>query len=367
MMINESNNFNFNLEQVSSASYDLQRYWQLCLSRGLKFHSSRNWLSDTEHARVVTTLDAWGSCLHQTWSAEDYDPRWCRGLWETDNSLLYMEASFGDIPSWHVNGAGDRDELAALWQQLDELLPEPVLPDDLTVSLTYYMQQPNGSVHAHQRYIQANAWEQVAPNYPARVGEVLRLAIDGQPPDSGGKLVLFHGPPGTGKSHFIRALIRSWRPWCSSYYICDPENFFGNASYMMEVMLNAGRTEEWRLFIVEDCDELVKADAKARTGQGLQRLLNLTDGLIGQGLRVIMLLTTNEPINVLHPAVIRKGRCLMNINFPLFSPPEASEWLRARGGRPESQEEMTLADMYEVITPHQLLHYPQTPAPGQYL
>ena len=41
----------------------------------------------------------------------------------------------------------------------------------------------------------------------------------------------------------------------------------------------------WRLLLLEDCDELIGADAKRASGQALSRLLNLTDGLLGQGRR----------------------------------------------------------------------------------
>ena len=65
----------------------------------------------------------------------------------------------------------------------------------------------------------------------------------------------------------------------------------------------------WRLLVMEDTGELLSADARERTGQGLSRFLNVVDGLIGQGLRVIVLVTTNEEIKKVHPAVARPGRC----------------------------------------------------------
>ena len=43
--------------------------------------------------------------------------------------------------------------------------------------------------------------------------------------------------------------------------------------------------ERWRLLLLEDCDELIRGEAKQSTGQALSRLLNLTDGLLGQGRR----------------------------------------------------------------------------------
>ena len=71
---------------------------------------------------------------------------------------------------------------------------------------------------------------------------------------------------------------------------------------MLDVLLDDDDDESgWRLLILEDTGELLAADAKYQTGQGLSRLLNVVDGLIGQGLRVIVLVTTNEPLRAAPP------------------------------------------------------------------
>ena len=97
---------------------------------------------------------------------------------------------------------------------------------------------------------------------------------------------------------------------------------------------------------MEDTGELLSADARERTGQGLSRFLNVVDGLIGQGLRVIVLVTTNEEIKKLHPAVARPGRCAANVMFDALSREEASEWLTAHGVDEESRGARTLASLY---------------------
>jgi hypothetical protein len=102
----------------------------------------------------------------------------------------------------------------------------------------------------------------------------------------------------------------------------------------------------WRLLVMEDTGELLSADARERTGQGLSRFLNVVDGLIGQGLRVIVLVTTNEEIKKLHPAVARPGRCAANVMFDALSREEASEWLTSHGVDEESRGARTLASLY---------------------
>ena len=53
--------------------------------------------------------------------------------------------------------------------------------------------------------------------------------------------------------------------------------------------------------------------------------------MIGQGLRVLVLVTTNEEIRTLHPAVSRPGRCAANIDFTALPADEAAAWLGERG------------------------------------
>src|SRR4051812_2807486 len=102
------------------------------------------------------------------------------------------------------------------------------------------------------------------------------------------------------------------------------------------------------LIVREDAGELMSASARAEVGQGLSRLLNLTDGLLGQGVRTILLVTTNEPIGRLHPAVRRPGRCWVSIDFGPFDAAEATAWLALNGVEREVTGPVTLAELYAI-------------------
>lgn len=241
------------------------------------------------------------------------------------------------------------DELA---EQIRRRLPDP--PGD-TASVRIWHHNDGRPPTATDRSIEAPCWADIAPNYPPAARASVAALVRLRAPVANGKLVLWHGPPGTGKTTALRALMREWGDWCEPQYIADPERFFGEPAYMAHVLTTAaaphanptltraGRPEAvWRLLIAEDCDEYLRASARRDAGAALGRLLNLADGILGQGMNVLVLLTTNEEISELHPALVRPGRCLATVHFSPFDVREAAEWLGENVG-----QSMTLAELLE--------------------
>ncbi len=193
------------------------------------------------------------------------------------------------------------------------------------------------------RRAQYPTFEDIQDNFPQEIlPEVSRLAhMD--PESITSKLVMLYGRPGTSKTTFIRSLVGSWN-WCKFEYVTDPEAFLGYATYLMDV--GERDSSGWRCIILEDCDSLITTTAKAQHGTSISRLLNTLDGFIGQSWNLIFVITANETVDSLNPALTRPGRCLSQIQFVPFSVKEANEWLKKKGSSKTVNSPTTLAELY---------------------
>jgi Domain of unknown function (DUF5925)/ATPase family associated with various cellular activities (AAA) len=297
------------------------------------------------------------------------------------NALLHVS-----LYSGYVNAQVAAPDAAAAQAALDRLrdvlpAPEPVARHDVPV--TFWTYTPHGPMPS-VRPIAVPEWSEISANYAAETRVELDRIMSGFRPAHGGQLILWHGTAGTGKTFALRALAWEWREWCHLHYIVDPDTFFGErADYLMSVLTQpnevsmrlqmmrsmhgfgpaivqhvsqgadgedddgeADAARHWRLLVLEDTGELLTPDAKSIIGQGLSRFLNVVDGLLGQGLRVLVLVTTNEELRRLHPAVARPGRCAANIEFEPLGADEAAEWLRAHGHDGEPPDGRILASLY---------------------
>jgi hypothetical protein len=331
------------------------------LGDGLKEMRNDGW------ATSVGSLESLGEPLLRT-SSEAGES----ALFERDGAILQVE-----LWSSHLSVSVASAERAPAERIIKELRAKFPLPDPSAsheVPITFWTYTPHGAQPAF-RNIGVPEWDEISSNYPAAAREQLDTMMRGFQPSRGGQLVLWHGQAGTGKTFALRALAWEWREWCQFHYIVDPDSFFGqHADYLISVLLQPAvpmmvgqggfemgymhvnrfdmdEDEEdaekpWRVLVLEDTGELLSADARERAGQGLSRFLNVVDGLIGQGLRVLVLVTTNEEIRKLHPAVARPGRCAANVEFGALSPSEAGDWLAQHGleGRPAAAR--TLASLY---------------------
>jgi hypothetical protein len=238
--------------------------------------------------------------------------------------------------------------LAAVEGAFPESAP-PAAEDDPRVNIAIWTRGDDSRAF---RRLDVAEWQDIEANYAPSTREAIApLMAPGYEPGRG-QLLVWYGAPGTGKSYALSSLAFAWREWASFTYVADPGALLGDTAYLLEWMTLRDPLDRWRVAILEDTGELFGADAARRTGQGLARLLNATDGMIGRGSKTLFIVTTNEPVSRFHQAVVRPGRCASRVEFEAFPVDQAKAWLHARGASEVAKrlhEPATVAELFAMV------------------
>lgn len=202
------------------------------------------------------------------------------------------------------------------------------------------------------RRLDVQPWAAIRQGYAPRTRDGLETLMAPDFSPGGGTLLVWHGPPGTGKSYALSALAYAWRGWAAFSYIADPAALLDDSAALLEYMTLRDLEDRWRVAILEDTGELFGLDATSRVGQTLSRLLNASDGMLGQGSKTMFVITTNERVASFHPAVIRPGRCAALVGFEPLSVIQAKEWLVAHDAAEVAEqlrEPATVAQLFAMV------------------
>lgn len=272
-----------------------------------------------------------------------------------DDAVAQLEWETGGRRGPHVSAelaCADDEDGKWYWERLFERIPETPAeePAEDQASITFTHMGQYGPVET-TRVIEVPDWAEIRGNYSRTALAKMDKLIEGDPGKLDGKVGVLHGPTGTGKTTFLRALAEAWKDKAWFSYIIDTDRFFGDPSYMMKILLDDEGSEGWHVILCEDAEEFISPSAKHEVGEALSRLLNLGDGMLGQGLNVLFFFTTNAPLKQLHPAVTRDGRCFSNLEVPALTEHEAARWIKDHGGDPFKVDSRprTLAELYGVL------------------
>ncbi len=129
--------------------------------------------------------------------------------------------------------AKNEESLERAEAELRRRLPEPT--GHQAVNVDFWHWEDDRSTWT-SRSIPVPSLSEVEGNYTRAADAELRWLVDEFRPDSAGRLVLWHGPPGCGKTWALRALAWEWRDWCAVKYVIDPEVFLNEPGYMVRLL-----------------------------------------------------------------------------------------------------------------------------------
>lgn len=153
-------------------------------------------------------------------------------------------------------------------------------------------------------------------------------------------IVILHGEPGTGKSTYIRHLIANLD---KDFLYLDAScfNYLTDASFIEMLFDNKGS-----IVILEDAEKILKKRTDNDFNNQVSPLLNLTDGLLGDSLKLKVVCTFNAPLNNIDDAILRKGRLKVKYLFNKLNVDKTNKLLESLGVHNTEMKEQTLADIY---------------------
>ncbi len=160
-------------------------------------------------------------------------------------------------------------------------------------------------------------------------------------------LTIFEGVPGTGKTSYLRHLMGTLERTHRFYYVPPSSVEFITSTSLVDFWDCEQILHDERKFvlILEDAEEALMSRAQDNRSL-VSALLNISDGLLGNFLKLQVICTINCKSNDIDRALLRPGRLLEHRIFPRFSYEHAQRLASEKGITLLYQVDYSLAEIF---------------------
>jgi hypothetical protein len=159
---------------------------------------------------------------------------------------------------------------------------------------------------------------------------------------NGKGLVLLHGTPGTGKTHYLKHLaskIRDKRVLFIPPFLAD----FITSPEMTPFLIENSNS----VLFIEDAERVI-TDRQTGGANGVSNILNITDGILSDILKIQIVATFNMDKAKIDSALLRKGRLIAEHKFEALPIDDSNRLLTHLGKKADANKPMTLTEIYNV-------------------
>ena len=162
-------------------------------------------------------------------------------------------------------------------------------------------------------------------------------------------LYMFHGPPGTGKSTYIKYLSSVLK----KDVIFFPTSLVGNIT--SPEIVNLLTKKQNCVLILEDAEKAIIKRESNSDSSLVSTLLNMTDGILGDVLKLNVIVTYNCERTEIDEALLRRGRLKAEHSFSTLSKENASKLAKKLKLDITIESDMTLADLFNTKNDEELI------------
>ena len=152
-------------------------------------------------------------------------------------------------------------------------------------------------------------------------------------------LILFNGAPGTGKSTFIKYLSRETTR--KIIYISSAAAEQLTSPDFLSFIMGQRNC----ILLLEDAEKALRS-RETQDNEAISNILNVTDGILGDCLNVLVIATFNTDREKIDGALLRKGRLILEHHFEPLSIENSNKLLKKLGIKKTANAPMTLAEIY---------------------